>query len=524
MPLFENTLLRNMQSTLNDTWLKLSCQKPAVFVFGVTVFLSWQLVNRIFFSVKAPYAGYESSWEPIWLISRRCSHEAPRLIQEGYRRYRDAMFKIAKRNSDLLVIPKKFVEELRSLPEEQICAMEAHIRTLLGPITGTDILLNGHLHNKALQTRLTPNLGSLVQPLKDELDYAISVELPNCKDEWVEVQMHGIVRRLVARLSARAFTGPVACRDEDWVMTNTMYPANVFTTIGPLRLFPSFMRSTVALFLPSYWQLRSNFATANRVLVPIILQRRRDEASGDLNYEKPKDLLQWLMDLAEPNEAAPHLLAHRQLALSLGSLNTTTTAAVQTLYDICDHPEYLESLRTEVLGALTADGGWDRTTITKLVGLDSFMKESQRVNPPSYVSFNRVVRKSLTLSDGTRLPKGTHFGMASYSILQDPAIIENPHEFDGFRYKRIREDPKEANKHQFASTDSNNIHFGHGKYACPGRFFASQIVKMIIGHLILKFDFKFPEGQGRPRNLSIDENVYPDPSARLMMRRRQMVY
>ncbi|WEW54698.1 heme-binding oxidoreductase [Emydomyces testavorans] len=421
--------------------------------------------------------------------------------------------------------------------------MEAHAKTLLGPITGIDILLDGNLHTKVLQTKLTPNLGSLVKPLRDELDFAMSVELPDCKDEWVEVRMHGVLRRFVARLSARAFIGPVACRNEDWVRASITYAENIFTTIEPLRFFPSSMRSVAALFLPSYWRIRSDLATANRVIAPIVIQRRQDQASGDPNYEKPKDLLQWMMDGAKPSEAAPHLLAHRQLALSLGSLNTTTTAAVQTLYDLCDHPEYFEPLREDVLTALTADGGWDKSTLNKLHGLDSFMKESQRVNPPSFckstrtqclrlaywilsllftVSFNRIVRKSLTLSDGTRLPKGTHFGMPSYSILHDPAIIKNPEAFDGFRYKKIREDPEESNKHQYATTDSNNLHFGHGRYACPGRFFASHVVKMILGHLILDFDFKFPEGKGRPRNLNMDENIYPDPSATLLMRRRQM--
>lgn len=111
--------------------------------------------------------------------------------------------------------------------------------------------------------------------------------------------------------------------------------------------------------------------------------------------------------------------------------------------------------------------------------------------------------------------------MPSYSILQDPSIVDNPGEFDGFRYKKIRQDPKQANRHQYATTDCNNIHFGHGKYACPGRFFASHAVKMIVGQLILDYDFKFPEGQGRPRNLFMDENVYPDPSARLLIRKRQ---
>lgn len=113
--------------------------------------------------------------------------------------------------------------------------------------------------------------------------------------------------------------------------------------------------------------------------------------------------------------------------------------------------------------------------------------------------------------------------MASDSVMHDPSNIADPDVFDGFRYARLRQSSADnANKHQFAMTDANSLHFGHGKYSCPGRFFASNEIKMILAHLLLNFDFRYPEGQGRPRNLSADENIYPDPAARLQMRRREV--
>lgn len=70
-------------------------------------------------------------------------------------------------------------------------------------------------------------------------------------------------------------------------------------------------------------------------------------------------------------------------------------------------------------------------------------------------------------------------------------------------------------------TDKNHLHFGHGKYACPGRFFAVLEMKMILARMLVEYEFKYPEGQGRPRNLTMDENVLPDPAARLLVRKRQ---
>lgn len=101
--------------------------------------------------------------------------------------------------------------------------------------------------------------------------------------------------------------------------------------------------------------------------------------------------------------------------------------------------------------------------------------------------------------------------MCCADILYDPEVTPNPHTFDGFRAYRERQKPGETNRHQFATTDRNNLHFGHGKYACPGRFFASNEVKMILAHLLLKYDIKFPEGQGRPENISAHEYIFPNP-------------
>ena len=70
-------------------------------------------------------------------------------------------------------------------------------------------------------------------------------------------------------------------------------------------------------------------------------------------------------------------------------------------------------------------------------------------------------------------------------------------------------------------TDKNHLHFGHGKYACPGRFFAVLEMKMILARFLLDYEFKYPEGQGRPRNLTMDENVLPDPAATLLVRKCQ---
>ena len=126
----------------------------------------------------------------------------------------------------------------------------------------------------------------------------------------------------------------------------------------------------------------------------------------------------------------------------------------------------------------------------------------------------------LTLSDGLHLPKGTRFSMPCADILHDPAITSDPQVFDGFRYYKQRQLPGESTRHQFAATDANNLHFGHGKYSCPGRFFAANEIKMILANILLKYDIRFPLGQGRPKNLTAHEYIFPDPTGLIECKER----
>jgi cytochrome P450 len=136
------------------------------------------------------------------------------------------------------------------------------------------------------------------------------------------------------------------------------------------------------------------------------------------------------------------------------------------------------------------------------------------------VGFHRIVKSPIILSDGTRLPTGTHICLASEATSKDPRFIPHADEFDGLRYYNMRQVPEEAQRHQFATTDKNHLHFGHGKYACPGRFFASNELKIVLASLITRYDMKYPESQGRPVNLNADEFLYSDPATKVLLRRR----
>ncbi|KAH8199170.1 hypothetical protein TruAng_006639 [Truncatella angustata] len=197
-------------------------------------------------------------------------------------------------------------------------------------------------------------------------------------------------------------------------------------------------------------------------------------------------------------------------------------SATHALFDLCAYPEYIGVLREEVLGVVKRHG-WTLTGVNDMKILDSFLKESQRVNHPGLLSFNRKVMKALRLSDGVTIPSGSFISMATNSVAQDPEYYSNPDQFDGFRfYKKRLASPTEINKHHFVSTGSDSLPFGYGKFACPGRFYAVAQVKILLARVLIKYEISFGGGHTtRPRNTFAGESIGADRTQMVVFKPRK---
>lgn len=191
---------------------------------------------------------------------------------------------------------------------------------------------------------------------------------------------YDVVLNLVSRVTNRVLLGEPDCYNIDWATASVNYSRNVTLTIGILHPFPIFIRTLIALFIPSVWNAQTNLRLAKKALIPIIDQRREAEKSK-ADYQKPDDFLQWMMDAAVGDEGQSEKLAHRQLIVLLGAAHTSTMVGTHVCYDLAAMPEYIEPLRNEILDLLNKDGGWGPNTPSKMRKMDSFLRESQRINP-----------------------------------------------------------------------------------------------------------------------------------------------
>ena len=135
----------------------------------------------------------------------------------------------------------------------------------------------------------------------------------------------------------------------------------------------------------------------------------------------------------------------------------------------------------EEVEAIIDEEGWTKAAIGRMRKVDSFLRESIRLNgfgassssalhssslaDSTPVGLNRKVMKPFTLSDGTYLPPGTEVAIPSDSIHHDGDNYVNPHEFDGFRFSRMREVEGESSKYQFTNLGLDYVPFGSGKHA-----------------------------------------------------------
>ena len=244
-------------------------------------------------------------------------------------------------------------------------------------------------------------------------------------------------------------------------------------------------------------------------------------------------------------------------------------AVSQVIFDLASRREYIQPMRDEIEQVIK-DDGYDldeegfvkmkKTSFTKLRRLDSFLKESQRLSPPGMsksltliycnfcflltcepVSHRRITTSDLTFSTGHTIPKGTRIGFNAYGVqispstttfspAYNPASYKPPSEFDGFRFYNLRNMEGKENKHQFVATSSDSLNFGHGLHACPGRFFASNEIKVVMVELLRHWDFRLKGdvecvggADKRPPSMWKDLRCTPNMEAEIEFKKRRVV-
>lgn len=226
------------------------------------------------------------------------------------------------------------------------------------------------------------------------------------------------------------------------------------------------------------------------------------------------------------------------MILNFAAIHTTTMTATNLLFDIfsADPAQgVVEGIREEVTRVfMECNGVWNKAAVAKLIRVDSAIRESMRVNGFFTTGLlHKVVAKEglWNEKENYHLPYGSRVSMDLYNPMRDPSNYSNPYTYDAFRFSREREAydalsaeqqelSKELELRKLSMVTTSLLHtgFGHGKHACPGRFFVAQELKMIIAYTVMNYDVEILKE--RPSNVWLGSVMLPPTKAGLRMKRR----
>lgn len=406
--------------------------------------------------------------------------------------------------------------------------------------------------HELVNRKLTREAGNVMDKILDEAGAAFEDLWGGGSDDGdkaKDVYVYATMQRAVGRVTNRVFVGLPLCRDERLLDAGIAYTVGMHAGAALLRLLWRPLRPLAALAVTLPGRLQTwRFCS---VLREEIRRRIREYASGS-SVEKgashqPNDYLQWCIQQAAAQDdeylGRVDTIAGRLLMINSAAIHTSSFSITHALLDLVhagpvDGPRYVATLREEIAGSLARHGGvWDKRALADMPRLDSLLRESTRLNSFSTISTVRTVVApgGATIPGGVHLPRGTHVTTDAYAIMHDGRRYPDPEAFRPFRFAERREAVGGAGgapgagdgagyleraRQAFTTTSPEFLAFGHGRHACPGRFFASVELRLMLACVLMNYDLEFSGPGTRPRNRWFNVQRVPDMKATIRVRRR----
>jgi len=370
-------------------------------------------------------------------------------------------------------------------------------------------------HIEIVSKNLTRGLTTVLPEIVDEITMAFE-ENTSIGLDWRGINNWKLMLTCISRAMNRLFVGIPLCRKQDYLDSLVEFATRTSRAGQLIDMFPWFLKGIVSKIVLNRDEALGKVITD---VGPIFKERQeRLRELGNQWIDRPNDAIQWVTEAALP-DASIEDLCLRILFLNFASIHTTSMTMTQALLDLAAYPEHQGPLKEEIETVLHEFGGWTKQALTHMKKLDSVLRESQRMNGVAIASVMRKAKVPYTLSDLTYLPKGTWVFSPASAIHHSEMNYKNPMEFDGFRFSRIREQPGFEAKYQAVSTSEEYLPFGHGSHACPGRFFAANLLKILLAYTICNYEFKTADGK-RPANRYYGVQCIPAISTKLLFRKR----
>ncbi|EZF23054.1 hypothetical protein H112_04207 [Trichophyton rubrum D6] len=468
---------------------------------------------------------------PISIASRRVKAwrfllDGPNIIQAGYDKAKGSPYEVLAPDARYVFVSSaEHIKEIDAA-SDNILSLQAAAKQMLQPkytmnnfnwfdkrgVDGTPLV-------RTLRSLLTNNVPNLVPDIRA----AVSKIFDTFHDSLPAINgakaapLYPMVKEAVAYSNALAFFGAELAQDKQFMKAAIDFIENTLLIAEILRLLPNSLVPIVGKLLARHFRSHD---VLHRTLIPVTEERLRERALKRLGRKIPthKDCIQWVMECSPTQKPwSAERIVHELMALWFGSVHVLTTTICYAVHDICLHPEYVEPLRKELQGP-----EWEafEKTGKGLPLLDNFIRESSRLTPVESMSTRRQALQPFQLSDGTKIEIGDCFCTPQRAMARDPAYFEKPLDFHGFRFVDPRvlagleqpgfNIPETAKPSQLTDTSNSQL-WGTGRMACPGRFYAAAVMKIILGLYLTKYDMELADKKA-PRWFTWRSFIYPSAS------------
>lgn len=152
--------------------------------------------------------------------------------------------------------------------------------------------------------------------------------------------------------------------------------------------------------------MNTNLNNLSKLVNPVVEERcqqiKKKIENPSIEWEAPNDFITWHIEASYRHKNAyerqPHVIGERLNLLNLLAGHTSPAALSNFCIEFFSLPgtEHIEALREEIERVFAeCNGKWTPTAISKLVRVDSALKESFRLHPMGLKVVERMVGNSL---------------------------------------------------------------------------------------------------------------------------------
>ncbi|KAG6253858.1 hypothetical protein E4U23_007145 [Claviceps purpurea] len=441
-----------------------------------------------------------------------------------------------------VVIPQSQIRWLLDQPDSVVSAFEAHQRALFYGYTFLD---HGNakesFSNRVIHRFAARHTRSMIPGLGEEVAFSMNKALGDVGSEWTTVNLWDFWMRVVPIPTSMLIAGSKTCRDERLNKSIVDFVGAAIRTQLTLRLVPTVLQPLIGrlVTIPN----RRHWKSMCDVVMPTIKERlhsmtkQAEGCPGFEAYVPPEDYITWVIRLIiaenRTGELDPIKVSKRLLPIAFASIHTTVLTCHSLMLDLLStDPEHLllDTLREEIEAHRPASGMWNKEALRSLVKVDSAIRESQRLNPLSSAIVTREIVDAGGLHHpdlGWTLAKGTSVMVYNEGIQRDEDAFDDALLYKPFRYTSMQETQdrdalgggrKTLGQYTMTATSEQHLPFGHGRHACPGRFFVSYEIKMFLAHLLTNYDIKMLDK--RPLTTYVGLNPIPPIGTCIEIRKR----